>query len=162
MFLPDENTGVPRPPRPGGEPAPFALAPLCAASIAAGFPSPADDFVEGPLDLNAHLIARPAATFIVRVSGTSMQGAGILDGDLLIVDRSLPPAPGDIVVVAVDGELTVKRLGQEPSGGWQLRAEHPDYPPIPLGEDVECTVWGVATGIVRRFDAARGTRNRKR
>jgi len=137
MFLPDENTGVPRPA-------------LFACAVAAGFPSPADDFVEGALDLNAHLIKHPAATFIVRVEGPSMTGAGILGGDILIVDRSLEARPGHIVVAVVDGGLTVKRLART-AAGLALQAEHPDYPPISITADADCVIWGVVTGSVRRF-----------
>ena len=76
--------------------------------VVAGFPSPADDYIESKLDLNEHLIRRPAATFFVRVSGDSMQGVGIYSGDLLVVDRSLEPKDGDIAIAVVNGELTVK------------------------------------------------------
>jgi len=137
MFLPDEKHGVPRPP-------------LFASAVTAGFPSPADDFIEGALDLNKHLVRRPAATFFVRVEGASMNGAGIFAGDLLIVDRSLEARPGHIVVAVVGGDLTVKRLVQT-RAGWQLMAEHPDYPPIPLDDGAECAIWGVVTGSVRQF-----------
>ena len=138
MFLPDEKHGLPRPP-------------LYASAVAAGFPSPADDFIEGALDLNEHLIAHPAATFMVRVDGASMSGAGIFSGDLLIVDRSLESRSGQIVVAVVGGELTVKRLLRTATG-WMLKAEHPDYPPTPIGPGVECAIWGVVTGSVRRFE----------
>jgi DNA polymerase V len=84
--------------------------PLYANKISAGFPSPADDYIEMKLDLNTHLIKHPAATFFVRVSGDSMLNAGINSGDLLIVDRSIEPVDGKIVIVALNGELTVKRL----------------------------------------------------
>ncbi|MBC8267355.1 MAG: translesion error-prone DNA polymerase V autoproteolytic subunit [Rhodospirillaceae bacterium] len=138
MFLPDEKHGIPHPP-------------LYASAVAAGFPSPADDFIEGALDLNEHLIAHPAATFMVRVEGSSMSGAGIFSGDLLIVDRSLETRSGHIVVAVVAGEMTVKRL-LKVGAGWILKAEHPDYPPTPLGTDAECSIWGVVTGSVRRFE----------
>ena len=75
-----------------------------------GFPSPADDFIERPLDLNEQLVSNPIATFFVRASGNSMDGAGIHDGDLLVVDRSVTPAHGKVVIAVVDGGLTVKRL----------------------------------------------------
>lgn len=138
MFLPDEKHGVPRPP-------------LYASAVAAGFPSPADDFIEAALDLNEHLISHPAATFMVRVEGASMTGAGIFCGDILIVDRSLETRSGQIVIAVVAGEMTVKRL-LKTGGGWLLKAEHPDYPPTPLGDDSECSIWGVVTGSVRRFE----------
>ncbi|MHA1598218.1 MAG: LexA family protein [Alphaproteobacteria bacterium] len=124
--------------------------PLLASTVAAGFPSPADDFIEGALDLNAHLIEHPAATFIVRVEGASMTGAGIFDGDLLIVDRSIEARSGRIVVAVVDGGLTVKRLIRTVTG-MALKAEHPDYPPIPITANADCVIWGVVTGSVRQF-----------
>jgi DNA polymerase V len=125
--------------------------PLYASTVAAGFPSPADDFIEATLDLNEYLIAHPAATFIVRVEGSSMTGAGIFSGDLLVVDRSLETRSGHIVVAVVAGEMTVKRL-LKVSSGWILKAEHPDYPPTPLGDNLECSIWGVVTGSVRRYE----------
>jgi len=135
-------------------PDPARRLPLFACAVAAGFPSPAEDYVEGKLDLNEHLIRRPAATFIVRVEGESMTGAGILPGDLLVVDRSLKPKSGDIVIAAVGGELTVKRLARV-RGGWVLRAENPDYPAISLNEDggggAENALWGVVTSAIHRF-----------
>ncbi|MBL6958662.1 MAG: translesion error-prone DNA polymerase V autoproteolytic subunit [Rhodospirillales bacterium] len=122
-----------------------------ASPVAAGFPSPADDFVEGRLDLNEHLIPHPAATFIVRVAGESMINAGIHPGDMLIVDRSIEAKTGDIVIAVLDGELTVKRLCRS-GGGWRLAAENPDFPDLPIDGDRDCVIWGVVTGAVRRFE----------
>jgi DNA polymerase V len=102
------------------------LRPLFASRVPAGFPSPAEDFVEGSLDLNKHLIDHPAATFFLRVSGDSMIGVGIHADDLLIVDRSLKAKNDDIVIAILHGELTVKRLVQE-NGKWFLRAENRYY-----------------------------------
>ena len=124
--------------------------PLYASTVAAGFPSPADDYMEGALDLNEFLISHPAATFMVRVEGASMTGAGILSGDVLIVDRSVESRSGHIVIAIISGELTVKRLIKR-GNGWILKAEHPDYPPTKIGPDTECSIWGVVTGSVRRF-----------
>jgi DNA polymerase V len=124
--------------------------PLFLSRVPAGFPSPADDYIEGALDLNEHLIAHREATFFVRVKGHSMTGAGIADGDLLVVDRSLDVASGDIVVAAIDGELTVKRLWQR-GGRVRLIAENPAYAPIELKDGQELAVWGVVTSIVRRM-----------
>jgi DNA polymerase V len=124
--------------------------PLYASKVAAGFPSPADDYMEGALDLNEFLIAHPAATFMVRVEGASMTGAGILSGDVLIVDRSVESRSGHIVIAIISGDLTVKRLIKR-GNGWLLKAEHPDYPPTKIGPDAECSIWGVVTGSVRRF-----------
>lgn len=129
------------------QPSKWALV-LYGSKVPAGFPSPADDHVDKKLDLNEHLIRRPAATFFVQAEGASMLGAGIGDGDLLVVDRSLTPGAGDIVIAVVDGELTVKRL-RHLTGGWFLAAENSDFPDIPLGE-AGCEVWGVVTHSIRR------------
>ena len=123
--------------------------PLLACRIAAGFPSPADDHLERRIDLNAHLVRRPGSTFFLRVEGDSMRGAGILDGDLIAVDRSARPAEGAVVVAAVRGELTVKRLARG-RAGWELRAENPGYPPIPVPDD-GIAVWGAVVAVVRRM-----------
>ncbi len=115
--------------------------------VSAGFPSPAEDYIEGKLDLNLHLIKNPAATFYVRVSGDSMTGAGIHSGDLLVVDRSLDPVSGRIVIAVLNGELTVKRLafaGDRPI----LNAENDNYPPIQVTEPQELCIWGVATSVI--------------
>ncbi len=122
-----------------------------ASPVAAGFPSPADDYVEGRLDLNDRLVRRPAATFIVRAEGESMTGAGILPGDLLIVDRSLDARSGSIVIAVLDVALTVKRLTGS-RRGWRLEAAHPDYPATALEGDLECVIWGVVTAAVHEFD----------
>lgn len=124
--------------------------PLASASVAAGFPSPADDYVETALDLHEHLIAHPAATFYVRVSGDSMTGAGIYAGDILVVDRAREPVDGAIVIAVVAGELTVKRL-RRLVDGIELRAEHPGYRAIRLTEDCEGQIWGVVSGVVRKY-----------
>ena len=101
--------------------------PLVSSSVPAGFPSPADDYIEGQLDLNEHFIRNPSSTFCVRVTGESMKDAGILPQDILIVDRSLDWKDGSIVIAVVDGELTVKRLFQQ-RGHVALVPENPDYP----------------------------------
>jgi DNA polymerase V len=124
--------------------------PLYAGRVSAGFPSPADDYLEGALDLNEHLIRHPAATFFVRVSGDSMLGAGIHQDDILVVDRSLEATSGRIVVVALDGELTVKRL-HVGAGGIRLLAENPAYPAIVIGDERELHVWGVVTSVIHRL-----------
>jgi DNA polymerase V len=110
-------------------------------SVAAGFPSPADDYLEEQLNLHQHLIRHPSATFFVRVSGDSMIGAGIYSGDLLIVDRSLSPRNRQIVVAVVDNQFTVKRLLVQ-RDCCMLVAEHPDYAPIRV-DDESFSVWGV-------------------
>lgn len=131
------------------EAAAVAELPLLACRIAAGFPSPADDHLERRIDLNAHLVRRPGSTFFLRVEGESMSGAGILDGDLIAVDRSAKATEGAVVVAALGGELTVKRLarGRE---GWELRAANPRYPAVPV-PDEGFSVWGVVVAVVRRM-----------
>ncbi|GAB6053948.1 hypothetical protein JCM17960_27680 [Magnetospira thiophila] len=119
--------------------------PIFTARIAAGFPSPADDFSDGTLDLN-DLIEHPSATFILRVAGDSMVGAGVFDGDLLVVDRSIKPRPGQIVVASLDGEMLVKRLEQR-QGRWWLVPANKAYRAQPMPEGAE--VWGVVKNVVR-------------
>jgi DNA polymerase V len=121
--------------------------PLFGHKVAAGFPSPADDYVEERLDLNRLLVRNRAATFFLRVKGNSMTGAGIFDGDIIVVDRSLEPADRSVVVAVVDGELTVKRLRLQ-DGRAELHAENPDYAPIRLQQDQELSIWGVVTSAV--------------
>jgi DNA polymerase V len=121
--------------------------PLFEGKVAAGFPSPADDFVEKTLDLNELLVQKPAATFFARAQGVSMIGAGIHHNDILVVDRSIEPVPGKIVICALNGELTVKRLDRE-NGQWRLAAENPDYPDIAIFEDLEMVIWGVVTNVI--------------
>ena len=124
--------------------------PLFTSVVRAGFPSPADDHLERDLDLHELLISHPAATYYVRLSGDSMKDAGLYDGDILVVDRSLEPAHGNIVVAVVDGEFTVKRLYRR-GGQIQLKPENALYPPIVITEERELVIWGVVTGSVRRF-----------
>jgi len=121
--------------------------PFYGASVAAGFPSPADDYVEKRLDLNELLINKPASTFFVRAQGESMLGAGIHSGDVLVVDRSLNPSVGKVVVCALDGELTVKRLRSK-EGKLVLAPENPEFPDIPLNEGAEMVIWGVVTSVI--------------
>lgn len=122
--------------------------PVYSSSVPAGFPSPADDHIEGKLDLNEHLIRRPAATFFVRASGESMRDAGIFDGDLLIIDRSITPKSDHIVIASIHGELTVKRL-QQSGDQWLLVPANPEFPTMRL-DDVGCEIWGVVTHSIRR------------
>ncbi|PHS71702.1 MAG: DNA polymerase V [Cycloclasticus sp.] len=126
---------------------PVPSIPFYGASVAAGFPSPADDFVEKRLDLNELLINKPASTFFVRAEGESMLGAGIHPGDVLVVDRSINASVGKVVVCALDGELTVKRLRSK-EGKLVLSPENPDYPDIPLNEGAEMVIWGVVTSVI--------------
>jgi DNA polymerase V len=128
------------------QPSTLALV-LYTSRVPAGFPSPADDHLDGKLDLNEHLVRRPAATFFVRAKGESMKDAGIFDGDLLVVDRSLHPQADDIVIAVIHGELTVKRV-KKPNDAWTLTAENQDYPDILL-DDAGCEVWGIVTHSIR-------------
>jgi DNA polymerase V len=118
--------------------------------IAAGFPSPADDHLDRDLDVHELLIHQPAATFYVRLSGDSMQGAGLYDGDILVVDRSLEPKHHDIVIAVMDGELTVKRLYRQ-GDLVQLRPANPRYLIVTIDADRDLLIWGVVTGSIRQF-----------
>ena len=124
----------------------YAL-PIFLGRLPAGFPSPADDYIEGKLDLNRHLIKHPAATFFVRVTGDSMIGAGIHSGDLLVVDRSLEPADKNVVVAVLDGELTVKRLSKQ-NQVLRLLPENLNYEPIEITPQQTIEIWGVVTSVI--------------
>ncbi len=121
--------------------------PLFLSRVPAGLPAAAEDHVDGSLDLNEHLIEHREATFFIRVQGQSMTGAGIQDGDLLVVDRALEAADGDIVVAMVDGELTLKRLYRR-NGHVRLLPENPCFHPIEFADGQELSIWGVATSVV--------------
>ena len=121
--------------------------PLYACPVSAGFPSPAEDYLEGTLDLNQYLVKHPAATFFVRVTGDSMIGAGIHAGDILIVDRSLEARDGKVVIAVVNGELLVKRLRMEKERIY-LASENQDYPPLVITDLMEFEVWGVVTNVI--------------
>jgi DNA polymerase V len=125
--------------------------PLFLCGISAGFPSPADDYIDRSLDLNELLIKNPPATFFVKVAGDSMTGAGINDGDTLIVDRSIEATNGRIVIAAVNGELTVKRLVKS-NGSCRLVAENSDYAPLEITEESQCEIWGVVTSVIHQFE----------
>lgn len=124
--------------------------PLFASRVQAGFPSPADDYLEASLDLNQHLIQHPAATFFVRASGESMINAGIHNNDILVVDRSLEPKHGDIIIAALNSELTVKRLHVSHKKVI-LKPENPDYPVIEITEEMEFLIWGVVTSVIHQY-----------
>lgn len=125
--------------------------PLFGSKVSAGFPSPADDYIEKNLDLNEHLIKHPAATFFVRVSGHSMVDAGIHENDILIVDRSITPTTGKIVVAAMDGQLTVKRLSKQDNKLFLL-PENPQFKPIEVREGSEVYIWGVVTNVIHSVE----------
>lgn len=136
-----------------------------AGSVVAGFPSPAEQYLEPPLDLNALLVKRPAATYFVRVEGDSMINAGINPGDLLVVDRSLTPVDGDIIIASVDGEFTVKRLRVEGNGElgmgngkkravkkrYVLEPGNDKYPVIRIDDGHELDYFGMVTAVIHRF-----------
>lgn len=120
---------------------PLVHVPVACEAVPAGFPSPAQDYFDGDIDLNEHLIHDRPATFIVRVTGDSMEGSGIYSGDELIVDRSLEPADGDVVIAVIEDELTVKHLHLTDAGP-ELRPANPAYPVL---HPHELTIWGVVT-----------------
>jgi len=121
--------------------------PLFTARIHAGFPSPAEDYIEKSLDLNEYLVQHPAATFFVRVTGDSMTGAGINSGDLLIVDRALKAVNGSVIVAILNGEFTVKRL-QSSGKRVRLFPENPAYQPIEVTAGCDFEVWGVVVHVI--------------
>ena len=123
--------------------------PLFSEAVSAGFPSPAQDYVEKTLDLNELCIKRPAATFFVRVEGESMIQAGIYAGDILVVDRSVAAEHGDTVIVAIDGEMTVKELELRPV--IRLVPRNPVYPAIEIAEGTALDIFGVVTNVIRNI-----------
>lgn len=129
-------------------PSSHILIPYALEKISAGFPSPAQDYIDKALDMNEHLIKNETATFIVKVASLSMLNAGIEIDDELIVDRSLNAKHGDIVVALIDNDFTVKRLMIDESGQW-LKAENPDYKNIYLLDGQELIIWGVVTHIIK-------------
>ena len=133
--------------------APREALPLYLSPVAAGFPSPAEDYLDRKLDLHAHLVKNHAATFFLRASGDSMIKAGILDGDLLVVDRSLTPGNGSVVIAAVEGELTVKYLAKK-RGRVLLVPANDEYPDIDITEQEDAVIWGVVTYAVHKLNAA--------
>lgn len=135
IFIPDESSSIN---------CPFFL-----SAVEAGFPSPAEDYIEGNLDLNKHLIKHPAATFFVRVSGDSMINAGIYPGDILIIDRSLEATDKKIVIAVIDGELTVKRLRYKDKLVF-LEPENDVYRPIEITKEMFFEVWGVVTNVIHK------------
>ena len=124
--------------------------PVMAFPVSAGFPSPADDYIESRIDLNQHLIRHPAATFFVRVSGDSMTGAGIQNGDLLIVDRAAECVSGSIVVASVHDEFTLKRIRKEGNRVFLVPENHL-YPTIEITEGSDFEIWGRVVGSVREY-----------
>lgn len=123
--------------------------PLAGSEVPAGFPSPAEDYDEIPLDLNKALVKHPAATFYARVQGTSMTDAGIIDGDLLVIDKSLEPKDGDIAVCFLDGEFTVKRI-ERIKGKLCLLPANERFRPICITEENDFQVWGIVTYVIHK------------
>lgn len=119
-------------------------------SVAAGFPSPAEQYLEPPLDLNEFLVKRPAATYFVRVEGDSMIGAGIHNGDLLVVDRSLRPANGDVIIASVDGDFTVKTYRRD-KDGVRLEPANPNFPVIQIKKGQELDYFGKVIACIHQF-----------
>jgi DNA polymerase V len=120
---------------------------LYAAKIPAGFPSPAEDYIDRKLDLNEHLIKHPSATFFVKVEGHSMINAGIHNGDTLIVDRALEPADKKIVIAVINGDMTVKRI-RKLRGRLYLMPENDSFQPIEITEDSDFQIWGVVSSVI--------------
>lgn len=123
--------------------------PYFACGVSAGFPSPAADYIQKTLDLNELLVQHPASTFFVRVKGTSMIDAGLHDGDLLIVDRSLQAKHRSVVLAILNSDFTVKRFLKTKAGIF-LKPENPSYAPIAITEDMDFEVWGVVTDIIHK------------
>lgn len=118
--------------------------------ISAGFPSPADNFLEEPLNLHELVVKNPTATFFIRVIGDSMQDAGIASGDIIVVDRSLKPKEGKIIVAVIDGEFTVKRIHFTPQGRIVLNPANPSYSALTVHEGSDFQVWGVVSYVIHK------------
>ena len=123
--------------------------PFYQSNVPAGFPSPAEDFMDLDLNLQAYLVQHPSATFCVRVTGDSMQNAGIFSGDVMVVDRALEPKNNTIVLAVLDGEFTVKRI-QKKGSQLFLKPENETFKPIEITEEIDFKVWGVVTHIIHK------------
>ena len=134
-FLPEDNGDTPR------------VRPLLLCPVSAGWPSPSEDYIEGKLNLHSHVVRNESATFFVKAGGDSMLGAGIHEGDLLVVDRSISPVPGKVVIACVEGEFTVKQLARC-GGRLLLLPENPDYREIDITGCEDVQIWGVVTYVV--------------
>ena len=124
--------------------------PLLTDSVSAGFPSPADDYTEENIDLNEHLISNPFSTFFLRFKGDSMINAGIKDKDLIIVDKSLTPRPGNIIIAMIDGEFTIKRLSIK-NDELYLKAENHNYPDFNFKNHIDVQIWGVVIHSIHSY-----------
>jgi DNA polymerase V len=125
--------------------------PLLATPVPAGFPSPADDFVERRLSLDDHLIRNPESTFLLRVAGDALAADGIHDGDLVVIDRALPPTAGSVVVAVVAGEFALRRLGRDAGGRLRLEAATPPAVEASRSDAEDFALWGVARWVVHRL-----------
>ncbi len=133
IYLPDQSTKT--------------KCPVFLVPVAAGFPSPAEDYIEDQLDLNKYLIKHPSATFFVKVKGDSMVDAGIHSGDILVVDRAIDPADKKVVIAVIDGELTLKRIRMIKRKLF-LVPENKKYKPVEITEEMDFNVWGVVTNVI--------------
>ncbi len=133
IYFPDQSTKCARP--------------IFMVPVSAGFPSPAEDYIEDQLDLNKYLIKHPSATFFVKVKGDSMIDAGIHSGDILIVDRAIDPGNKKVVIAVIDGELTLKRIRMI-KGKLFLVPENNKYKPVEITEEMDFNVWGVVTNVI--------------
>jgi DNA polymerase V len=124
--------------------------PFFNGGVSAGFPSPAEDFLENELDFNTAFIKHPSATFYAKVKGNSMKDVGISDGDIMVIDKSLEPNNGDIAVCYLDGEFTVKTILIEKDVVW-LVAQNEQYDPIRVTEDNELIIWGIVINVIKTF-----------
>lgn len=124
--------------------------PFIENTISAGFPSPAEDYLESGIDLNKELIHHPSTTFFGRVKGDSMSGAGILEGDILVIDKSIDAKDDDIAVCFIDGEFTLKRIKKDKNAVWLVPAND-KYKPIKVTADNDFLIWGIVTSIVRKI-----------
>ena len=124
--------------------------PLIPSGIQAGFPSPALDFEDLGIDLNTYIIKHPSATFYGKVKGESMKDAGISDGDLLVIDKSIEPSNGKIAVCYIDGEFTIKKIQLEKDFCWLLPANE-EYKPIKVTADNDFLIWGIVTHVIKAY-----------
>ena len=129
-----------------------SLARMAGSGVHAGFPSPAQDYMDSFIDLNKELVRHPAATFYARVVGDSMIDAGVEEGDVLVIDKSLDPSEGDMAVCFLDGEFTLKFVSfkERDRGRMVLRSGNGKYPPIEVTESNDFTVWGVVTYVIKK------------
>jgi DNA polymerase V len=150
IILPESGVGINQKAHPCALLPPPSPQPELCHRISAGFPSPAADYVEQGLDLNTYLVQHKAASFFFNVTGESMIGAAILDGDKVLVDRSVTPQHGHIVIAVIDSEYTLKRLHLL-NGKVELHPDNPAYAPIRLVEGNELQIWGVVTAVIRKL-----------